>query len=105
MYEQYLVRVRQKFSGDNWYNAIVWMPDRKAGQRYVGTEEKAKAVLANALELWNGEKQYDENGKRYETQTVGAIGITCESTKETDNDLMITEYQILRRTVTEWEEV
>lgn len=103
MHEQYYVGVYQRYSPDKVYNAIRYYPGNTMSQRYVKTLEEAKKVLNNAYKIWNKEKIYDENGKRYEMQKCGCIGISIESTKETDHGLEIIKHVIKKRLVTDWE--
>lgn len=106
---QYFVGVLKRYEAEKgetrYYNALMWYPNRKAGARYVTTEEEARKVLEYAYQLWNGTKTYDSNGKRYEHSKVGMIGVSIESTRKSDRDHEIVSHVIQRRTVTEWEEV
>ena len=108
-HEEYYVGVRQKYYADRgdmrYYNALGWYPGHKPGQRYVRTEDEARRVLNHAYELWNGEKVYDANGKRYETHAAGALGVNVEHTRETDDRMKIVAHIIKKRTVTEWETI
>ena len=94
--------MRQK---DTWTNALGWVKGTKLGQRYVKTKAEAVKVLNNAYQMWNGEKVYDSNGKRYETTQAGCIGVTTEHTRKTDHDLENVEHIIKKRVVTDWETV
>jgi len=108
-HDQYLVKVLQRWeAADKKYsNALFWYPDSKPGQRFVTSLEEAQRVLDYALELWNGKKQYDSNGKRVETTEIGSsgLGVSIVSDRDTDFSHEIVDHQILKRTVTEWEEV
>lgn len=108
-HEEWMVAVKQncdvRRGEDRWWNAVMWYPKSKSGQRYVRTEEEARSVLNYAYERWNGEKIYNEKGERYETSYDGGIGITLVSTKETDEDMRIVKHKIKKRIVTEWEVV
>ena len=108
-HEEWYVGALQKYQQDDpewkdrYYNALLWYPGTRLGMRYVRTEEKAKQVLDYAYKLWNGEKFYNENGERYETQRAGYLGVATVSTKEDDERMRIVKHIIKKRTVTEWE--
>ncbi len=108
-HEQYLVKVLQRWQADKqqWSNALFWYPASKPGQRFVTSQEEAEKVLDHALRLWNGKKQYNAKGERIETTEIGksGLGVDLACTKGTDYDMEIINHQILKRTVTEWEEV
>ena len=106
MKEQYYVGVIQRYraeSGEGYYNALMWYPDRKPGQRYVNSKEKAERVLEYAYNLWNSKKVYNANGKRYNNHKVGTLGVSVECTKKTDEQMEIVKHIIKKRMVTEWE--
>ncbi len=106
-HEEWFVGVKKAYQfkydkQQKWMNAMCWFYERK---RYADSEEEAKKVLNKAYEMWNGEKVYNEKGERYDTESVGCIGITTVSTKETDAEQKIVEHIIRKRTVTDWETV
>ena len=106
--DQYFVGVLQKYDldkGENrYYNAIVWYPSRKPGQRYVNTIEDAQKVLKHAYKQWNSPHRYNSEGRRYETsEAAPGIGISLVCTPETDNNHRIVKHIIKHRTVTEWD--
>lgn len=107
-HEEWFVGVKQKWEVERgetrWTNACIWY-NGSDNKRYVGSEEEARAVLENAYRHWNGDKTYNEKGERYTTHEAGCIGIATVHTKETDDDMVIVEHIIKKRTVTEWETI
>lgn len=99
-------RFQDKYNEEGYYDALAycpWMEGVKVKSRYAKSEEEARRALDYVYQLFNGEKLYDRNGKRYEHQNAGHIGISIECTKETDADQMIVAHYIKKRIVTEWE--
>mgnify|MGYP006958159049 CR=1 FL=1 len=106
LHEQWFVGVKHRYNVekglDAFRNAIQYMPNRKSGVNYCKTEEEAKKVLANALEKFNGKKQYDKDGKWRERMDRW---IEIVSDKKSDEDLMIVSWVIRKRMVTDWEDI
>lgn len=106
MKEEWFVGVRKKFEEERgetgYYNAIMWYPYRNGNRRYAKSEEEAKAILNYAYRLWNGEKVYGDDGKRYEHTSAGMFGISIECDKKTDEAQRIVAHVIKRRKVTDW---
>lgn len=107
-HEEWMVGFRPKFVEDKgektWFNAMLYCPwNYENGRRYARTEEEARRALNYVYKERNGEKLYDENGKRYEYMPTGSIGVSIECTKETDEDQKIVKHIIKKRIVTDWE--
>ena len=106
-HEEWLVQVKQRYweehGGDKWRNAMMWYGD--GNRRYAKTAEEAKQVLDHAYVLFNGEKIYDADGKRYDTHPAGMLSVAVESTRESDKDLEIVASRVMKRIVTDWEEI
>lgn len=106
-HEEYFIGIRHRDNCEElkarkaWQNAMNYYPGHKS--TFAKTEQEARDVLAYAYKLWNGEKAYDAEGKRYETSAVGPFGVTMVSDKKIDDDLRIVEHVIRKRIVTDWE--
>ena len=107
-HEEWFVGVQQKCflerDETKWSNAAMWCESIGLSKRYASSEEEAMKVLNHALELWNGVKIYDSDGKRRECYDVGGgIGVAIVSTEKQDDDMRIVRYIIKKREVTDWE--
>lgn len=98
---QYLAQVMHRCDekDDRWHNAIVYT-DAKLGVKFFRTLERAEAAIEAAIEANR------PRGKTYvETQRCGMIGVDLVVDEDTQHRLEITQTKILKREVTEWEEV
>ena len=108
--EEWMVAIRHRCDkerhGDNarWANAMMYY-SHSLSRRYAKSEAEARAALNHAYEIFNGVKLYDSNGKRYEYQQAGMIGVSLECDKKIDHDMEIVEHMIKKRIVTDWETV
>lgn len=106
MKEQWFAGVLQRFEverGETKYrNVIMWDKNAKPGNRYYPTRKDAEKALAHAYEIWNGEKRYDDDGKR---RVVQDQWVSMVTDRKQDERMMIVKHIIQKRYVTPWETI
>lgn len=105
MKTQYMALVKYKEFPDRWMNAASYVKklDGSDSSRYFETKEDAENAIRVALNKFNKDYKYNQNGERLEVLECGYIGVSITVPNAIDDSLRIIDWKISKRVVSDWE--